>query len=65
MSEIDTHSVRQIVFPPAVLKRLEGDAAVNKRTFNDQVIYVLTVGHRELDDRPPIAKRRKGSHRRS
>ena len=58
MSEEKGPYVREIVFPPATLKHLEDDAKKNGRSFNDQVIYVLTVGHRELDHRPPLPKAR-------
>ena len=56
MSEKEEPVARQIVFPPATLRHLEHDAQINRRSFNDQVIYVLTVGHRELDHRPPLSK---------
>ena len=66
MSEKEEPGTRQIVFPSLTLQRLERDAQANGRSFNDQVIYVLTVGYRELDYRPPVQKeRRKGLERKS
>ncbi len=56
MSEEKGPCVRRITYPLATLKRLEHDAEENARSFNDQVIYVLTVGHRELEYRPPLPK---------
>jgi hypothetical protein len=56
MSEEEDPCVRKIAFPPATLKRLEHDAQAYRRSFNDQVIYVLTVGHRELEYRPPFPR---------
>jgi hypothetical protein len=56
MAEMEEPYVRRIVFPPTTLRRLEHDALANRRSLNDQVIYVLTIGHRELDDRPPLPK---------
>jgi len=58
MSENEESLARQVVFPPATLRRLEHDAETAMRSFNDQVIYVLTVGHRELEYRPPMPKAR-------
>jgi hypothetical protein len=59
MSEKEKPGARRIVFPPATLRRLEKDAQANGRSFNRQVIYVLTVGHHELDFRPPLPKARR------
>ena len=56
MSKEELPGVRQVEFPPLVLKRIEHDAATYGRSFNDQVIYVLTIGHMELDERPPLPK---------
>jgi hypothetical protein len=56
MSQEEESCVRQIVFPPATLKRIERDALRYRRSFNDQVIYVLTVSHRELEHCPPLPK---------
>ena len=56
MSEKEELIARQIIFPPATLKRLERDAKASGRSFNDQTIYVLIVGLRELDGRPPLPK---------
>lgn len=58
MSEKEEPIARQIVFPPATLRRLEHDAQEYGRSFNDQVVYVLTVGHRELEYCPPMPKAR-------
>ena len=56
MSKAEESRSRRVVLPPAVVKRIERDASASGRRFSDQVLYVLTIGHRELDHRPPLSK---------
>lgn len=47
---------RRVVLPSSMVKRIERDAAASGRRFSDQLLYVLTIGHRELDFSPAAAK---------